>query len=141
MRISTPHSIVAAPVATWLLRSLFGYAVLVCVSLWFPAGLHRVVMGRRDWWHFPLTYVALLPGAIAWIAAGRHPLAVALLVSGGLFWYGLLVKDLFTMWSWHWPFGSIADRFEALNKRFHLVENAGVFVIVALAMALFAQLS
>lgn len=141
MQTSAPRSIAPVPVATWLLRTLFAYGLLLGVSLWLPLGLHRVAMGRRDWWHFPASYVALVPGAIAWIATGRHPVAVVLLMGGGVFWYTLLVKDLFTMWSWHWPFGTIADQFEALNRRFNLVENAGLFVIVALAMLFVARVA
>jgi hypothetical protein len=46
------------------------------------------------------------------------------------------------MWTWRWPFTqTIADQFEALNKQFNLLENAGLFVIVALGMLFVARVA
>src|ERR1700682_2215686 len=94
-----------SPIVRWLLLTGLGYAVLFFVSLWIPIGLHRIVMGRvRDWWHWPVSYAALASGAAVWSSTGRHPRAVVSLLGGGAWWFSLLLKDLFTMWTWHWPF-------------------------------------
>ncbi|MBR8029898.1 hypothetical protein KDX27_39050 [Burkholderia cenocepacia] len=142
MQISTPRSIVAAPVATWLLRTLFGYAVLVCVSFWLPAGLHRVAMGRRDWWQFPASYVALAVGVVVWISTGRHGLGVVALLGGGAWWFSLLAADFFTMWSWRWPFqSSVSEYLRALDERLNLKANMSLLVIVAVFMSFLAHVA
>lgn len=142
MRISIPRSIVAAPVATWLLRTLFGYAVLVCVSFWLPAGLHRVAMGRRDWWHFPASCIGLALGFVVWIATGRHGVGVVALLAGGAWWFSLLVADFFTMWTWHWPFQSSPSEYlGALDRRLNLKTNASILVMVAVAMLFLARVA
>jgi len=143
MRISTARSIVSAhPVAWWLLRTVLAYSLLLSVSLWSPAGLHRLAMGRRDWLHWTASYAALAAGALIWISTGRHFVGVVALLAGGAWWFSLLIGDLFTMWTWRWPFSRrIATQFNELNQNFGLLENAGLFVIVALAMRLFVHLS
>jgi hypothetical protein len=130
-------------IARWLTRTALGYVTLV-VSFWLPFGLHRIIMGRhrRDWWHWPISYLSLAAGASVWIATGRDPIAIIALLGGGAWWFALLITDLLTMWTWRWPFTqTIADQFEALNKRFNLLENAGLFVIVALGMLFVARVA
>jgi len=143
MRTSNRRSIApVSPVATWLLRTAFGYAVLLGVSLWLPTGLHRVVMGRRGWWHWTASYAALAVGAAVWGGTGRHVVGIVALLAGGAWWFSLLVGDVFTMWSWRWPFSnSISAQLGKLNGRFRLLESAGMLLVVALATRLLAHLS
>lgn len=142
-RISAPRAIVPAyPVVRWLLQTVLAYSLLFTVSLWLPIGAHRVVMGRRDAWHWAASYAALAAGALVWFAAGRHEVGVMALVAGAAGRFFHVFGDLFTMWSWKWPFErTIADQFQSLNKRFNLLENAGLFLIVALGMLFFARVA
>ncbi|WP_176317910.1 hypothetical protein [Burkholderia vietnamiensis] len=143
MQTSSPRSITAEhPVATWLLRTTLGYAVLLGISLWLPIGLHRVALGRRDWWHFPASYIALALGVVGWIAAGRHGLGVVALLAGGAWFFYLLITDLATMWTWHWPFrSSVSEYLGAIDRRLNLKANASLFVIVAVAMLFLARVA
>ncbi|PAK14875.1 hypothetical protein DF156_22355 [Burkholderia ubonensis] len=125
-----------------MLRTAFGYAVLLGVSLWIPAGLHRVVMGRRDWWHFAVSHVVLVLGVVGWITMGRHGLGVVALLGGGAWWFSLVVTDFFQMWTWHWPFqSSVGEYLGALDQRLNLKPNLSLFVIVAVAMLFLAHVA
>jgi len=136
--IKAPHS----ATARWLLRTGLAYAVLVAVSFWLPFGLHRVIMGRRDWWHLPIAYMGLAAGAVVWIAVGRNPVAVMTLLVGGSWYFYLLITDLATLWAWHWPFEStVGERVEALDRRLDLSANLRLLAIIALAMLWLARVA
>jgi hypothetical protein len=143
MRISTPRSIVPVhPVVTWLLRTALGYALLIGVSVWLPLGLHRVAMGRRGWWHFPASYIALALGAVGWIVAGRHGVGIVALLAGGAWFFYLLMTHLATMWAWGWPFQSSPSEYlGALDRRLNLKANASIFILVAVAMLFLARVA
>ncbi|CAB3805367.1 hypothetical protein LMG28614_06192 [Paraburkholderia ultramafica] len=125
-----------------MLRTGLAYVVLLAVSLWLPLGLHRIIMRRRDWWHWPAACVALAAGAAGWIATGRHGVGVVALLGGGAWWFSLLVTDLCTLWSWRWPFQSSPSEYlGALDQRLNLKTNASIFVIVAVAMLFLARVA
>lgn len=112
------------------------------VSPWCPLGLHRIIMQRRDWWHWPLSSLTLVAGATVWIFTGRHPVAVVALLCGGAWWFSMLIRDIFTLWAWNWPFErTIPNQLQALDKRFNVFENIGLFVVVALAMLWLARVA
>ncbi|OJA53743.1 hypothetical protein BGV69_24675 [Burkholderia ubonensis] len=79
---------------------------------------------------------------MVWMSTGRHAAVIVTVLGGGAWWGSLLVRDLLTMWAWHWPFSKpIFTWFDALNKRFGLLEKAGLFVIVTLGMRFLAHIS
>ena len=140
MSVSTikPHS---SSIARWLMLTAVGYAVLVTVSLWLPIGLHRIISGRRGWWHFSIGYGLLFAGGCVWFAGGRypigiwHPVSIVASLTGGAYFFGLLIADFATLWLWHWPFTwTVRERFDALQQRLNLRANATLLLIVALSM-------
>lgn len=145
MRTSNPRSIAPSvyPVATWLLRTAFGYALLFLVSLWFPvAGLHRIAMGRlQGWWRWPASSIALIAGGVAWIAAERHAVGIVALLCGGSWFFRLWISDFLTMWAWQWPFSWSLTRqhVEAIEQRLNLRTNLSLLVFLAVAMWFIAR--
>lgn len=132
----TTHSMAAR----WLLRTGLAYVVLLIVSLWLPLGLHRVIMGRQRAWLFPAAYALLGVGVVIWFALGRQLLGAAALLACGAPYFILLVRDLFGMSLWGWPFEwTVAEKFEALDTRFHVRLNLSLAVIIAVAMAWLAR--
>ncbi|KVF27010.1 hypothetical protein WJ08_26025 [Burkholderia vietnamiensis] len=109
--------------------------MLLGISLWLPVGLHRIVAGRRDWWHWPIAYGVLFAGGCVWLEGGRHPAAIFALLTGGAGFFYLLFTDLTTLWMCRWPFAwTIRERFHQLDERFDLRANAGLLLFVALSM-------
>ncbi|KVD74762.1 hypothetical protein WL76_30225 [Burkholderia ubonensis] len=143
MRTSNPSSIVSAhPVAWWLLQTVVAYVLLLGFSLWLPIGLHRIIMQRKDWWKWPVSYAALAAGALVWIATDRHSFGVVVLLASGAAWFSMLATDLVTMWTWKWPFQSRPSEYlGALDRRLNLKANASLFVIVAVAMRVLARVA
>ncbi|HDR8990022.1 TPA: hypothetical protein QDA96_006020 [Burkholderia vietnamiensis] len=134
-----PH---CSSVTRWLTLTALGYAVLVAVSLWLPLGLHRIIMRRKDWWKWPVSYAALVAGALVWIATDRHSFGVVVLLASGAAWFYMLATDLVTMWTWQWPFQSTPSEYlDALDRRLNIKANASLFVIVAVAMLFLARVA
>jgi hypothetical protein len=122
----------------WLAWTATAYA-LISLS---PLGLHRLIMGRKDWWHLPLSYAGLVAGGVVWIATGRHPFAVVCLLGGGSWFFYLVVRDLATAWAWHWPFNrTVGEVFDTLDQRFNLRANLAFSTILAIAMWWLARIA
>lgn len=129
-------------VTRWIVLTALGYALLLGVSVWLPLGLHRVALGRRDWWHWAASYLPLAAGAVAYVGTGQREVGVVALLAGGGFFFYLLFTDLATMWAWGWPFQlSPSEYVAALDRRLNIKANASLFIIVAVAMLFLARVA